>query len=202
MSFLNWTLLMCLSIHGGLILVQLLIFSTHWKGSQLGERLGLRRSSIWGPEKNIQVELLGTFKLVLDSCHVLDLDETFYVPSWRRNLISISRLLSFGYDVIFRDSGCDVKSMVNLLVLVCRLMVYSDWHWMHHIRSFYQMSVPPMMFCLLLQNALRFPCNPLCYGIVLGISLKRNYILLWRKVFLALWIFLISPHVLIVFEGN
>ena len=62
-----------------------------------------------GTEDMIQVELVGTFRLILSSGHVLDLEETFYVPSLRRNLISISRLLPFGYDVNFRDSGCDVN---------------------------------------------------------------------------------------------
>ena len=77
-------------------------------------------------------------------------------------------------------------SMVNLLALLCWLMVYSDWYWMYHMRSFYQVPVPPITFCLLLQNAQGFSCNPLCYSInVLAIFLKRNYILLWRKVLLA-----------------
>ena len=57
----------------------------------------------------IQVELVGTFRLILSSGHVLDLEETFYVPFLRRNLISISRLLSFGHHVIFRDFNCNVN---------------------------------------------------------------------------------------------
>ena len=77
-------------------------------------------------------------------------------------------------------------SMVNLLALLCWLMVYSDWYWMYHMKSFYQVSVPPITFCFLLQNTLGFSCNPLCCSInVLAIFLKRNYILLWRKVLLA-----------------
>ena len=55
------------------------------------------------------MEFVGTFRLVLNSGHVLDLEENFYVPSLRRNLIFVSRLLPFGYDVIFKNSDRSVN---------------------------------------------------------------------------------------------
>ena len=59
--------------------------------------------------EKVQVEFIRTFRLVLNSGHVLDLEETFYVPSLKCNLISISKLLPFGYDVNFKDFGCGVN---------------------------------------------------------------------------------------------
>ena len=45
----------------------------------------------------------------MDSGLVLDLEEIFFVPSLRHNLIFIFRLLLFGYDVIFKYSGRSVN---------------------------------------------------------------------------------------------
>ena len=50
------------------------------------------------------VEALGTFYLTLDSGFVLELQMTFYVPSFSRNLISISRLVPFGYSFHFSET--------------------------------------------------------------------------------------------------
>ena len=47
---------------------------------------------------------VGTCRLVLSSGYVLYLDKTFYVPSFARNLLSVSRLVSFGYVFQFMDS--------------------------------------------------------------------------------------------------
>ena len=60
-------------------------------------------------------------------------------------------------------------SMVILLILICWLIIHSNWHWMHHMNNFYQVPVFIIIFCLL-QNALDFSCSPLGYGInILGI---------------------------------
>ena len=47
------------------------------------------------------VEAVGTYKLVLNSGFVLDLDKTFYIPSFSRNLVLVSRLLPFGFGFNF-----------------------------------------------------------------------------------------------------
>src|SRR3954462_9472285 len=44
-----------------------------------------------------RVEAVGTYRIVLSSGFVLDLERTFYVPSFSKNLISVSRLVPFGY---------------------------------------------------------------------------------------------------------
>ena len=39
------------------------------------------------------VEVVGTYRLILDSGHHLDLLETFYVPSIYRNFVSLPNLI-------------------------------------------------------------------------------------------------------------
>ena len=48
------------------------------------------------------VEALGTFYLTLDSGFVLELQMTFYVPSFPRNFISVYKLVPFGYSFHFQ----------------------------------------------------------------------------------------------------
>ena len=43
--------------------------------------------------------------LVLSSGYILQLNKTFYIPGYSRNLISVSRLVSDGYSFNFSDSG-------------------------------------------------------------------------------------------------
>ncbi|KAJ4710364.1 Retrovirus-related Pol polyprotein from transposon TNT 1-94 [Melia azedarach] len=54
-----------------------------------------------GDGKTMQVEAIGKFRLLLKTGFYLDLDETFIVPSFKRNLISISNLDKFGYSCSF-----------------------------------------------------------------------------------------------------
>ena len=66
-----------------------------------------------GSEKNVlsdnkvgsHVESIGTYSLVLDNGYVLDLESAFYIPSFSRNLISVSRLVPLGYS--FKFSNCN-----------------------------------------------------------------------------------------------
>ncbi|KAK2995720.1 hypothetical protein RJ640_012444 [Escallonia rubra] len=52
-----------------------------------------------------QVEAVGTLRLVLESGFNLDLVDTVYVPSMTRNLISVSRLDTYGYSFKFENKG-------------------------------------------------------------------------------------------------
>ena len=52
----------------------------------------------------VAVEAIGTFRLCSMSGFYLDLLETFYVPSFRRNLVSVSRLDKSGYFCSFGDN--------------------------------------------------------------------------------------------------
>jgi len=43
------------------------------------------------------VEVAGTYRLIIDIIHLLDLLETLYVPSLSRNLVALSKLDVIGY---------------------------------------------------------------------------------------------------------
>ena len=49
------------------------------------------------------MESIGTCSLVLDNGYVLDLERTFYTPSFSRNLLSVSRLVPLGYSHKFSN---------------------------------------------------------------------------------------------------
>jgi len=51
------------------------------------------------------VESIGTCNLVLSSGFILRSEKTFYVPSFSKNLISVSRLALLGFSFNFSDSG-------------------------------------------------------------------------------------------------
>ena len=54
-----------------------------------------------GDGNKVEVEAIGKFRLLLKIGAHLDLDETFIVPSFRRNLISVSALDKSGYSCLF-----------------------------------------------------------------------------------------------------
>jgi transposase InsO family protein len=58
-----------------------------------------------GNRMKAPVEGVGTYRLILDTGHHLDLFETLYVPSISRNLVSISKLDVVGYSFKF-GNGC------------------------------------------------------------------------------------------------
>ena len=47
---------------------------------------------------------MGTFRLVLEIGFVLDLENTFCVPSFSKNLISFTRLVGFNFSFLFENS--------------------------------------------------------------------------------------------------
>ena len=65
----------------------------------LGNRMPIdgERYIYVGNGNKVAVKAIGLFRLQLDSGCTLDLEETFVVPSFRRNLISVSCLDKFGY---------------------------------------------------------------------------------------------------------
>lgn len=68
-------------------------------------------------ENNLEVimELVGDVSLVLGSRFELVLKDTFYVPSFRRNLISVSCLDRLGFQFIFYDGK--INLMLNSQVV-------------------------------------------------------------------------------------
>ena len=61
------------------------------------------------------IKAISLFKLQLDSGCTLDLEETFVVPSFRRNLISVSCLDKFGYYCSFRNEMVNLYLNLNVI---------------------------------------------------------------------------------------
>ena len=75
------------------------------------------------------VKAIGTCSLILSRGFILELEKTFYVPSFSRNLISISRLVPLGFSFNFTDSGFNISKNPKLLVMVHCLMVFSIFNY-------------------------------------------------------------------------
>ena len=73
--------------------------------------VGAERSINFGNKMQSHVEAIGTCNLVLSSGFILELEKTFYVPNFCRNLISISRYVPLGYSFFLEgDSKLFYKS--------------------------------------------------------------------------------------------
>jgi len=57
----------------------------------------------------VEVEGIGSFSLELSSGFNLQLDDVLYVPSLKRNLISVSSLDDSGHVSIFGNNKCIIK---------------------------------------------------------------------------------------------
>ena len=58
-----------------------------------------------GNKMGLHVETIGTCYLTLDGGFVLELQMTFYVPSFPRNFISVYKLVPFGYSFHFSETS-------------------------------------------------------------------------------------------------
>ena len=56
----------------------------------------------------VEVELVGVIKLCLESGFEIFLANTFYVPSFRRNLISVSTLDKLGFGFVFSNESVNL----------------------------------------------------------------------------------------------
>ena len=70
----------------------------------LTKPVGNELSILSGNKMGSPVEAIGTCTLTLDNGFVLVLERTFYVPSFSRNLISVSRLVPLGFSFTFQDN--------------------------------------------------------------------------------------------------
>ena len=68
-----------------------------------------------GNKMRSHVEAVGTCSLVLSSDFIFDLEKTFYVPSFSRNLISISRVVPLGYSFSFYETSFSLFYKFNLV---------------------------------------------------------------------------------------
>ena len=65
--------------------------------------MGSEQNILSGNKVGSHVESIGTCSLVLDNGYVLDLERTFYIPSFSRNLISVSSLIPLGHSFKFSN---------------------------------------------------------------------------------------------------
>ena len=68
-----------------------------------------------GNKMRSHVEAVGTCRLVLSSGFILNLEKTFYIPSFSRNLISVSRLVPLGYSFNFYETSFSLFYKSNLI---------------------------------------------------------------------------------------
>jgi len=66
------------------------------------------QSILSGNKLGSPVEAIGTCILTLSNGFILKLERTFYVPSFSRNLISVSRLVPFGYSINFKETSFEL----------------------------------------------------------------------------------------------
>ena len=71
------------------------------------------------------VKVVGTCSLFLSSGFILNLEKTFYVPSFSRNLILVSRVVLLGYSFSFYETSFSLFYKLILLEMVHCLMVFS-----------------------------------------------------------------------------
>ena len=69
-----------------------------------------------GNGKSVAVHAVGIFRLHFESGFHLDLEETFVVPSFRRNLVSVSALDKFGFSCSFGNSKFSLFRNSSLVV--------------------------------------------------------------------------------------
>ena len=88
-----------------------------------------------GDGKSVKVEAIGTFRLLLKTSFYLDLNETFIVPLFRWNLISISNLDKFRYSCSF---GNNKFSLVHdsKMIGTGSLLGYNNLYLLDTITSF------------------------------------------------------------------
>jgi hypothetical protein len=105
------------------------------------------------------VEAIGTFRLVLENGYILDLVNIFYVPSFSKNLIFISKLVLLGFE--FNFIGSNVYLFKNSNDIGSRILV----------NGLYKLNLDPIYEQSLLTmhdmavNTTLLMSHPLCSGI-------------------------------------
>ena len=110
-----------------------------------------------GSKMSSHVEAIGTCSLVLSSSFILELEKTFYVPSFSRNLISISRLVTLGFSFNFTDSGFSIYNKSKVIGYGALS------HGLFHIRLHNDVTCNSMHVTAGLKKCV-VNKNPLCYG--------------------------------------
>jgi len=88
-----------------------------------------------GDGKLIEVEARGHFSLLLRTGLYLDLKDTFIVPSFRRNLVSVSLLDKFSYHCSFENNQSNLSLNSNI-VGIGLLSIYDNLYLLDTIASY------------------------------------------------------------------
>ena len=68
-----------------------------------------------GNKMRSHMKAVGTCNLVLSCGFILNLEKTFYVPSFSRNLISVSRVIPLSYSFSFYETSFNLFYKFNLV---------------------------------------------------------------------------------------
>ena len=68
-----------------------------------------------GNDTSARVEGIGTFILLLNTGHFVDLINTFVIPDFRRNLVFVSTLDKFSYTCTFENRKVSIKYEYNII---------------------------------------------------------------------------------------
>ena len=82
------------------------------------------------------MEIIGYFRLLLCIGFYLDLKDTFVVPSFRRNLISVSYLDKSGYSCSFRNNQVSL-SFNSKVIGTSSLVVYDNLYIFDIVASYH-----------------------------------------------------------------
>ena len=65
----------------------------------------MRANNSLGNGIEVEIEAIGTIRLILDIGFIMDLVDTTYIPLFTRNLISVPKLDSYGYELKFGNNS-------------------------------------------------------------------------------------------------
>ena len=88
-----------------------------------------------GDGKSVEVETIGHFRLLLGIDRYLDLKDTFVVPSFRWNLVSVSVLDKFGYHCSFENNQFSLSLNSNIIGTGL-LSIYNNFYLLDNIASY------------------------------------------------------------------
>ena len=87
--------------------------------------MGSKKNVLSGNKISSHVQSIGRCSLVLNNYYVLDLEMTFYIPFFSRNLNSISKRIPLGYSFKLSNSTFNLFYKSKLLGMVLCVMVFS-----------------------------------------------------------------------------
>jgi hypothetical protein len=124
--------------------------------------MGIEQDIYSGNGMRSHVKAVGIFRLFLENGYILDLVNTFYVPSFSKNLISISKLVPLGFE--FNFIGSNVYLFKNSTDIGSGILVNGLYKL--NLNPIYEQSLLSMHDIGSKRNIIdESSTHPLCYGI-------------------------------------